>query len=152
MAATGRLSSSDPNLQNIPIRTEMGRRVRDAFVPAEGWSMLAADYSQIELRVLAHLSRDPALVDAFSRGDDVHVQTACALFGVKPEEVTKHMRGQAKTVNFAVIYGQTQFALARNLKIERSEASAISMRSSTSTPVSNRSSTTSSNKPGPTAW
>ncbi|UCH28795.1 MAG: DNA polymerase I, partial [Myxococcales bacterium] len=122
VAATGRLSSSDPNLQNIPIRTEMGRRVREAFVPAEGWSMLAADYSQIELRVLAHLSRDPALVEAFSRGDDVHVQTACALFGVQPDEVTKHMRGQAKTVNFAVIYGQTQFALARNLKIERSEA------------------------------
>jgi DNA polymerase-1 len=122
VTATGRLSSSDPNLQNIPIRTEMGRRVRDAFVPAEGWSMLAADYSQIELRVLAHLSRDPALVDAFSRGDDVHVQTACALFGVQPEEVTKSMRGQAKTVNFAVIYGQTQFALARNLKIERKEA------------------------------
>ncbi len=122
VAATGRLSSSDPNLQNIPIRTEMGRRVREAFVPSEGWAMLSADYSQIELRVLAHLSRDPALVDAFSRGDDVHVQTACALFGVKPEEVTKHMRGQAKTVNFAVIYGQTQFALARNLKIERGEA------------------------------
>ena len=122
VAATGRLSSSDPNLQNIPIRTEMGRRVRDAFVPQEGWLMLAADYSQIELRVLAHLSRDPALVAAFSRGDDVHVQTACALFGVQPEEVTKSMRGQAKTVNFAVIYGQTQFALARNLKIERSEA------------------------------
>ena len=122
VAATGRLSSSDPNLQNIPIRTEMGRKVRDAFVPKEGWSMLSADYSQIELRVLAHLSRDPALVDAFSRGDDVHVQTACALFGVKPEEVNKKMRGEAKTVNFAVIYGQTQFALARNLKIERAEA------------------------------
>jgi DNA polymerase-1 len=122
VAATGRLSSSDPNLQNIPIRTEMGRKVRDAFVPKEGWSMLSADYSQIELRVLAHLSRDPALVDAFSRGDDVHVQTACALFGVTPEEVTKQMRGEAKTVNFAVIYGQTQFALARNLKIERGEA------------------------------
>ncbi|MGB3051663.1 MAG: DNA polymerase I [Polyangiales bacterium] len=122
VAATGRLSSSDPNLQNIPIRTEMGRKVRDAFVPKEGWLMLSADYSQIELRVLAHLSRDPALVDAFSRGDDVHVQTACALFGVKPEEVTKQMRAEAKTVNFAVIYGQTQFALARNLKIERGEA------------------------------
>ena len=122
VAATGRLSSSDPNLQNIPIRTEMGRRVREAFVPQEGWAMLAADYSQIELRVLAHLSRDRALVEAFSRGDDVHVQTACALFDVDPEAVTKHMRGQAKTVNFAVIYGQTQFALARNLKIERNEA------------------------------
>ncbi|MBT8450906.1 MAG: DNA polymerase I [Deltaproteobacteria bacterium] len=122
VAATGRLSSSDPNLQNIPIRTPMGRKVRDAFVPEEGWSMLSADYSQIELRVLAHLSRDPALVDAFSRGDDVHVRTACALFGVAPEEVSKRMRGEAKTVNFAVIYGQTQFALARNLKIERGEA------------------------------
>ena len=122
VAATGRLSSSDPNLQNIPIRTEMGRRVRDAFVPELGWSMLSADYSQIELRVLAHLSQDPALVDAFSRGDDVHVRTACALFGVAPSEVTKDMRGQAKTVNFAVIYGQTQFALAQNLKIERREA------------------------------
>jgi len=122
VTATGRLSSSDPNLQNIPIRTDMGRRVRDAFVPKEGWSMLAADYSQIELRVLAHLSRDRALVEAFSRGEDVHVQTACALFGVRPEEVTKNMRSQAKTVNFAVIYGQTQFALARNLKIEQSEA------------------------------
>ena len=122
VAATGRLSSSDPNLQNIPIRTEMGRRVRDAFVPAAEWSMLSADYSQIELRVLADLSRDPALVDAFSRGEDVHVQTACALFDVEPAGVTPEMRGQAKTVNFAVIYGQTQFALAQNLKIERSEA------------------------------
>jgi len=122
VAATGRLSSSDPNLQNIPIRTEMGRRVRDAFVPASGWSMLSADYSQIELRVLAHLSEDPELVDAFSRGDDIHVRTAGALFGVGSNEVTKEMRGQAKTVNYAVIYGQTQFALAQNLKIERSEA------------------------------
>ncbi|MGB5812996.1 MAG: DNA polymerase I [Polyangiales bacterium] len=122
VAATGRLSSSDPNLQNIPIRTDMGRKVRDAFVPEAGWSMLSADYSQIELRVLADLSRDPALVQAFSKGDDVHLQTACALFGVQPGEVTKDMRGQAKTVNFAVIYGQTQFALAQNLKIERSEA------------------------------
>ncbi len=122
VAATGRLSSSDPNLQNIPIRTEMGRRVRDAFIPESGWSMLSADYSQIELRVLAHLSRDPALIEAFSRGDDVHVQTACALFGVEPKKVNAEMRGQAKTVNYAVIYGQTQFALARNLKIERSEA------------------------------
>ncbi len=122
VAATGRLSSSDPNLQNIPIRTPMGRRVRDAFIPQAGWSMLSADYSQIELRVLAHLSRDPALVEAFSRGDDVHTQTACALFGVSPADVTKDMRAQAKTVNFAVIYGQTQFALAQNLKIERSEA------------------------------
>jgi DNA polymerase-1 len=122
VAATGRLSSSDPNLQNIPIRTEMGRKVREAFVPEQGWSMLAADYSQIELRVLAHLSGDPALVEAFSTGADVHVQTACALFGVEPEQVSKEMRAQAKTVNFAVLYGQTQFALARNLKIDRKDA------------------------------
>lgn len=122
VAATGRLSSSDPNLQNIPIRTEMGRRIRDAFVPQEGWTMLSSDYSQVELRVLAHLSGDPVLTDAFSKGDDVHVSTATALFGVKPEDVTREQRGQAKTVNFAVIYGQTQFALARNLKIERKDA------------------------------
>lgn len=122
VAATGRLSSSDPNLQNIPIRTELGRRIREAFVPAEGMTLLSADYSQIELRVLAHLSRDPELVDAYTRGEDVHVRTATALFEVKPEEVTREMRGQAKTVNFAVIYGQTQWALAQNLRITKTEA------------------------------
>lgn len=123
VAATGRLSSSDPNLQNIPIRTDFGRRVRDAFIPEEGWGMLSADYSQIELRVLAHLSEDAELCDAYSKGEDVHVRTATALFDVAADEVTREQRGQAKTVNFAVIYGQTQFALAQNLKIERSEAS-----------------------------
>ena len=122
VAATGRLSSSDPNLQNIPIRTEYGRRIRHAFVPAEGQLLLAADYSQIELRVLAHLSGDPELVDAYRTGQDVHRRTASALFEVAPEDVDYTQRNQAKTVNFAVIYGQTQFALARNLKIERSEA------------------------------
>jgi len=122
VAATGRLSSSDPNLQNIPIRTELGRRIRHAFVPREGWRILAADYSQIELRLLAHLSQDAELVDAYTTGEDVHVRTATALFEVAPEEVTREQRGQAKTVNFAVIYGQTQFALARNLRIERREA------------------------------
>jgi len=122
VAATGRLSSSDPNLQNIPIRTELGRRIRDAFVPEPGWRILAADYSQIELRLLAHLSEDPELVDAYTSGEDVHVRTATALFDVDPDEVTREQRGQAKTVNFAVIYGQTQFALARNLRIERREA------------------------------
>ncbi|MBX3248210.1 MAG: DNA polymerase I [Myxococcales bacterium] len=122
VAATGRLSSSDPNLQNIPIRTDLGRRIRDAFVPADGMTLLSADYSQIELRVLAHLSRDPELVDAYTRGEDVHVRTATALFDVKPEEVTREMRGQAKTVNFAVIYGQTQWALAQNLRITKTEA------------------------------
>jgi len=123
VAATGRLSSSDPNLQNIPIRTDVGRRIRDAFIPRDGYRIMAMDYSQIELRVLAHLSGDPALVEAFTGGLDVHRQTARALFGVEDEGVTREMRGQAKTVNFAVIYGQTQFALARNLRIERSEAS-----------------------------
>lgn len=122
VAATGRLSSSDPNLQNIPIRTELGRKIRDAFIPREGFWILAADYSQIELRILAHLSRDEALLEAYRTGADVHRQTASALFGVPVEEVDREMRARAKTVNFAVIYGQTEFALARNLKIERSEA------------------------------
>ena len=122
VAATGRLSSSDPNLQNIPIRTDIGREIRSAFVPREGWRLLSADYSQIELRVLAHISHDAALIEAFSQGADVHARTARAIFGVPEEALTREMRGRAKTVNYAVIYGQTQFALARNLRIERSEA------------------------------
>ncbi|NOY93880.1 MAG: DNA polymerase I [Deltaproteobacteria bacterium] len=122
VAATGRLSSSDPNLQNIPIRSELGRRVRAAFVPEPGWKMLAADYSQVELRVLAHLSHDAALVDAYTRGADVHAQTATALFGVDEADVSREQRGAAKTVNFAVIYGQSEFALSRNLRIPRREA------------------------------
>ena len=122
VAATGRLSSSDPNLQNIPIRTEVGRRIREAFVAADGWTLLSADYSQIELRVLAHLAEDPELIEAFSHNEDVHVRTATALFDVDREDVTREQRGQAKTVNYAVIYGQSQFALARNLGIERREA------------------------------
>ncbi len=123
VAATGRLSSNDPNLQNIPIRTELGRSIRSAFVAAEGFRIFAADYSQIELRVLAHLSGDPELSAAFrEEGADVHVRTAQALFGGSPGDITRAQRAAAKTVNFAVIYGQTQFALARNLRIERSEA------------------------------
>ena len=122
VAATGRLSSSEPNLQNIPVKTAFGRRIREAFVAPPGALILAADYSQIELRVLAHLSRDPELLDAFRTGDDVHVRTAKALFGVEAAEVTREQRNRAKTVNFAVIYGQTESALARNLKIERAEA------------------------------
>lgn len=122
VAATGRLSSSDPNLQNIPIRTELGRSIRDAFIAKPGWLMMSSDYSQIELRVLAHLSHDPELVEAFVTGEDVHIRTARALFGVPTEGVTREMRGRAKTVNFAVIYGQTEFALARNLRIDRKEA------------------------------
>jgi DNA polymerase-1 len=122
VAATGRLSSSEPNLQNIPIRTEEGRLIREAFIAADGYSILSADYSQIELRVLAHMSGDPELCDAFSADADVHVRTATALFDVSPEEVTKDQRAQAKTVNFAVIYGQSEMALARNLGIENKEA------------------------------
>jgi DNA polymerase-1 len=122
VAATGRLSSSDPNLQNIPVKTELGREIRKAFVAPPGHRLVAADYSQIELRVLAHLSHDPELVEAFRTGDDVHARTATALFGVDRAHVTREMRARAKTVNFAVIYGQTEFALARNLKIDRKEA------------------------------
>jgi DNA polymerase I len=122
VAATGRLSSSDPNLQNIPIRTEIGRKIRDAFIPRDGFVMVSADYSQIELRILAHLSRDAALLAAYAEHRDVHAQTAAALFGVPESQVDREMRGRGKTVNFAVIYGQTEFALARNLRIDRAEA------------------------------
>jgi DNA polymerase-1 len=122
VAATGRLSSSEPNLQNIPIRTEEGRLIREAFIPEGGFTIMSADYSQIELRLLAHLSGDPDLSDAYRTHSDVHVRTATAIFGVAPHEVTKDQRAQAKTVNFAVIYGQTETALARNLKIDSKEA------------------------------
>ena len=125
VAATGRLSSTEPNLQNIPIRTEIGRSIRDAFVARDGWLILSADYSQIELRVLAHLSGDRELLAAFGENTDVHTRTARAIFGVPEDAVTREMRGQAKTVNYAVIYGQTQFALARNLRIERGQARAL---------------------------
>lgn len=122
VAATGRLSSSDPNLQNIPIRTEEGRAIRDAFIAPPGHVVLSADYSQIELRVLAHLSNDPQLVEAFVEDKDVHIRTATALFDVPESEVTREQRGRAKTVNFAVIYGQAERALARNLDVEEKEA------------------------------
>lgn len=122
VTATGRLSSSDPNLQNIPIRSDEGRLVRAAFVAPPGFSIVSLDYSQIELRVLAHISKDPELVDAYRTAADVHVRTAKALFDVDDAGVTREMRGRAKTVNFAVIYGQTEHALARNLKIPLDEA------------------------------
>jgi len=121
-AATGRLSSNDPNLQNIPVRTELGRAIRRAFVAEPGHLLLSADYSQIELRVLAHLSEDPILLDAFNRGQDVHVRTACEVFGVEPEVVTAEMRRVAKTVNFGLVFGQTDFGLARSLGIPKGEA------------------------------
>ncbi|MEP6962587.1 MAG: DNA polymerase I, partial [Acidobacteriota bacterium] len=122
VAATGRLSSSDPNLQNIPIRRELGRAIRKGFIPRSGWTLLGADYSQIELRLLAHLSGDPAFVEAFKAGGDIHRQTASIIFDVPLESVTSEMRGRAKTINFATIYGQGAHALSRQLKIEHSEA------------------------------
>ena len=122
VAATGRLSSSDPNLQNIPIRRELGRDIRRGFVPRSGWVLLAADYSQIELRLLAHLSGDPAFVEAFKVGGDIHRQTASIIFDVPLEHVTSEMRSRAKTINFATIYGQGAHALSRQLKIEHGEA------------------------------
>ena len=122
VAATGRLSSSDPNLQNIPIRRELGRDIRRGFVARPGWTLLVADYSQIELRLLAHLSGDPAFVDVFSLGGDIHRQTAAIIFGVPAESVTPEMRSRAKTINFATIYGQGAIALARQLKITLAEA------------------------------
>jgi len=122
VASTGRLSSSDPNLQNIPIRRELGRDIRRGFVPRKGWLFLAADYSQIELRLLAHLSRDPAFVEAFNVGGDIHRQTASIIFNVPIDAVTSEMRGRAKTINFATIYGQGAHALSRQLKISNAEA------------------------------
>ncbi len=121
-AATGRLSSSNPNLQNIPIRTELGREIRAAFVPREGWKLIVADYSQIELRLLAHMSHDPVLVDAFRRGEDIHTRTAAEVFRVPPLMVTSDMRRNAKAVNFGIVYGQTPFGLAASLGIDRKEA------------------------------
>ncbi|CAN5124835.1 hypothetical protein BH09MYX1_BH09MYX1_61450 [soil metagenome] len=121
-AATGRLASSDPNLQNIPIRTALGREIRSAFVAPPGQLLLSADYSQIELRVLAHLSQDPMLVEAYRTNDDVHALTASVVFGVERKDVTDTMRRQAKTVNFGVIYGMGEAALARQLGITKKEA------------------------------
>ena len=125
VAATGRLSSSDPNLQNIPIRRELGRDIRRGFVPRRGWLLVSADYSQIELRLLAHLSADPLFVEAFSTGGDIHRQTAALIFDVPVESVTSEMRARAKTINFATIYGQGPHALSRQLKIAHAEARAF---------------------------
>ena len=121
-AATGRLSSSDPNLQNIPIRTDDGRRIRRAFVAPEGKLLLAADYSQIELRIMAHLSEDPGLVRAFEQGADVHRATAAEVFGRSLDEVTSNERRAAKAINFGLMYGMSAFGLARNLGIDRGQA------------------------------
>ena len=121
-AATGRLSSSNPNLQNIPIRTELGREIRAAFVPREGWKLLTADYSQIELRLLAHFSGDPLLVESFRNGEDIHTRTAAEVMGVPPLMVTPEARREAKAVNFGIVYGISGFGLAAQLGIARAEA------------------------------
>ncbi|MGB9724473.1 MAG: DNA polymerase I [Chloroflexia bacterium] len=120
--ATGRLSSSDPNLQNIPIRTEIGRRVRQAFIASPGWALLSADYSQVELRILAHLSQDPGLLEDFRRGEDVHASTAATLFSIPVSQVTPEQRRMAKTVNFGLMYGMSDYGLAQRLGIDQKEA------------------------------
>jgi DNA polymerase-1 len=122
VAATGRLSSTDPNLQNIPIRTPEGRRIRQAFIPPKGQVLLAADYSQIELRIMAHLSGDKGLLKAFSKGLDVHRATAAEVFEAKLDDVTDDQRRSAKAINFGLMYGMSAFGLAKQLDISRGEA------------------------------
>src|SRR5690606_14566528 len=124
VAATGRLSSSDPNLQNIPIRTAEGRRLRQAFVAPKGYRMMSADYSQIELRIMAHLAKDEGLLDAFRHDLDVHKATAAEVFGVPLEEVSSDQRRKAKAINFGLIYGMSAFGLAKQIDVERREAQA----------------------------
>ncbi|HYQ37698.1 MAG TPA: DNA polymerase I, partial [Pseudomonas sp.] len=124
VTATGRLSSSDPNLQNIPIRTAEGRRIRQAFVAAPGYRLVAADYSQIELRIMAHLAQDAGLLDAFRHGRDVHRATAAEVFGVELEQVSSEQRRRAKAINFGLIYGMSAFGLAKQIGVERKEAQA----------------------------
>ncbi len=122
VTATGRLSSSDPNLQNIPVRDEEGRRIRSAFIPRKGWRLMAADYSQIELRILAHYSEDPILTESFAREEDIHARTAAEVFGVAPEAVSPELRRQAKAINFGIIYGMSAYGLSRDLGISRKMA------------------------------
>ena len=122
VTATGRLSCSNPNLQNIPVRTPVGRQIREAFIPAEGLVLLSADYSQIELRILAHLSKDEVLVDAFRRGDDIHVRTASEVFGIPPGNVSPQQRDQIKAINFGILYGSSPFGIAQQLGISQNEA------------------------------
>lgn len=122
VAATGRISSTEPNLQNIPIRTDMGRQLRRVFVARKGWKLVDADYSQIELRIMAHLSGDPGFIKAFQDEADIHTRTAAEIFGVEEEDVTSEMRSSAKAVNFGIIYGISDFGLSNNLNISRQQA------------------------------
>jgi DNA polymerase-1 len=125
IAATGRLSSTDPNLQNIPIRTEMGRRIRRAFIPADGCVLLSADYSQIELRLLAHITKDPVMLDAFSKGEDIHERTAREVFGATSAAELKEKRRVAKITNFGIAYVIGPFGLAQRVGISRTEAKKV---------------------------
>ncbi|MDO8931824.1 MAG: DNA polymerase, partial [Rhodocyclaceae bacterium] len=124
VAVTGRLASSEPNLQNIPVRTAEGRRIRSAFIAAPGHVLVSADYSQVELRIMAHLSNDARLLDAFAKGEDVHRATAAEIFGITPIEVGPDQRRAAKVINFGLIYGMSAFGLARELGLERGAAQA----------------------------
>ncbi|MGD8948781.1 MAG: DNA polymerase, partial [Desulfobacterales bacterium] len=122
VAATGRLSSSDPNLQNIPIRTEEGREIRKAFVPRKRWYLVSADYSQVELRILAHCSEDEILIKSFLEDEDIHTRTACEVFQVNPEMINADLRRQAKAINFGIIYGMSAFGLSKQLEISQKMA------------------------------
>jgi len=122
VTATGRLSSTEPNLQNIPVRTQMGKKIRTAFIPEKGYVFLSADYSQIDLRVLAHISKDKSLMSAFSKGEDIHTATAMEIFGVPPEKIDEQLRRVAKTINFGIVYGMSAFGLAQQLGIPDEQA------------------------------
>src|SRR5262245_54973080 len=122
VAVTGRLASNDPNLQNIPIRTAEGRRIREAFIAPPGSTIVSADYSQVELRIMAHISQDPSLLKAFGSGEDIHRATAAEIFGMAVPEVGGEQRRYAKVINFGLIYGMSAFGLARQLGIERAAA------------------------------
>ena len=122
VTATGRLSSSNPNLQNIPIRDEDGKEIRKAFIPDDGCEFFSADYSQIELRIMAHLSQDPNMIEAFVKGHDIHAATAAKIYKIGINEVTSDMRRKAKTANFGIIYGISVFGLAERMNVSRQEA------------------------------